>query len=536
MKKLYRVFTAVVLILSFLMCPAAAAVSAVPTSSSVLVNGTAVSFEAYNIAGYNYFKLRDLAKVLSGSAKQFEVGWDAVNNAISLSTGRAYTPVGGELTASGKTGVQSAVLSTARVYIDGAYKQLTAYNIAGYNYFKLRDVGAAINFGVGWNAAASIISIDTSTGYSPIIKSLVVHYLDVGQADSIFIELPNGETMLIDAGNAEDGPGIVSYIKSLGYTKINYLLATHPHADHIGGMAYVVNNLAIGSVYMPKVSTTTQTFLGLLTAIQNKGLTITTARAGVSLLDIDSLKAALLAPNSTQYDDLNNYSAVLKLTFKNNTFLFMGDAEELSENEITADVSADVLKVGHHGSTSSTGTAFLSKVHPRYAVISVGADNTYGHPAQTTLDKLAAAGVTVYRTDKDGLVTFTSDGTTITPGKSPAPAATGGTSTGSTSGTASTGTYKVVISSVNKVGELVTLKNTGSGDVNLAGWVLVSVTGNQRYTFPSYVLKAGGTVTVASGSASGNLKWTTANVWNNDASDPAQLYDSAGNLISSYGG
>jgi hypothetical protein len=209
----------------------------------------------------------------------------------------------------------------------------------------------------------------------------------------------------------------------------------------------------------------------------------------------------------------------------------MGDAETPSENEITSDVSADVLKVGHHGSSSSTGQTFLNQVHPKYAVISVGAGNDYGHPAQTTLDKLTTIGATIYRTDKDGTVVFTSDGSNITVNKTSSTTPSNGDSSGGTGNT----TSKVIISNVDKSAEIVTIKNTGGSDVSLSGWVLVSVTGNQRYTFPSYTLKAGASVTVASGKATGDLKWTTSYVWNNDSSDPAQLYDSAGNLVSTFG-
>lgn len=532
MKKILCFLTALVLVISMLTVGALATVSATPTASKVLVNSQAVSFEAYTINGNNYFKLRDLAKALNGSEKQFEVGWDGPNNAIKITRGIAYTPDGTELVPSGRSGIQSATLSTSRVFINGVQANLTAYLIGGNNYFKLRDVGTAINFGVDWNGTANIIAIDTSIRYTPDVKNLVVHYIDVGQADSIFIELSNGQTMLIDAGNNEDGSQIVSYIKALGYYKITYLAATHPHEDHIGGMAYVINNLEIGSVYMPKAITTTQTYENLLITIQSKGLSVLTAKAGINIVSTENLKVSMLAPNKDQYDDLNNYSAVIKVTNNSNSFLFMGDAEQLSENEITADVSADVLKVGHHGSTSSTGSAFLNKVHPKYAVISVGAGNNYGHPSQATLDSLTAVGATIYRTDKDGTVVFTSDGSKITVNKS----SSTGTPSGGGNTDSQTTTYKVVISNVDKVGELVTIKNTGTADVNLQGWVLVSITGNQRYTFPSYVLKAGGVATVASGDATGTFKWTTGNMWNNSSSDPAQLYDSLGNLVSSFGG
>ena len=239
---------------------------------------------------------------------------------------------------------------------------------------------------------------------------LEVHYIDVGQADSIFIELPNGEDMLIDAGNNDDGDDVVRYISNLGYSSIDYIVGTHPHEDHIGGMDNVVNSFNIKNIYMPKASSNTQTFEDLLLAIKNKGIAVSTAKAGVSILDSPDLKITLLAPNSSQYKDLNNYSVVLKLIYRNTSFLFMGDAEEISENEIMDDVDVDVLKAGHHGSSSSTSTTFLHRVSPIYAIISAGEGNTYGHPAQGTLEKLNAAGVEIYRTDLNGTITISTDG------------------------------------------------------------------------------------------------------------------------------
>lgn len=531
MKKVLGFLLAIVIVTSALNLNGQAVISASQNSSTVLVNGQSVGFEAYTIDSSNYFKLRDLAQALNGTAKQISVGWDGANNAISVSTGKAYTPVGGELTNSGVTGAQSANLSTSAIYIDGVKVSLTAYTIGGFNYFKLRDIAAKIDFGVGWDGNANTITIETAISYSAdasSFKNLVVHYIDVGQADSMFIELPNSQTMLIDAGNDENGSQIVNYIKALGYPKITYLIATHPHADHIGGMAYVVRNINIGSVYMPKATTTTETYKDLLSAISNKGLSVLSAKAGVEVFNANNLSVGMLAPNKDSYDDLNNYSAVVKIAYKSSSFLFMGDAESMSENEITSDVSADVLKVGHHGSTSSTSQTFLNKVHPKYAVISVGAGNDYGHPAQTTLDKLSAIGATIYRTDKDGTVVFTSNGSTISVNKN--------SSSGSSSTETSNTSTKVGIENVDKAAEIVSIKNTGSSDVDLAGWVLVSVAGNQRYTFPSYVLKAGASVTVASGKANGDLKWTSSYIWNNDSSDPAQLYDASGNLVSTFGG
>ncbi|MGN0470236.1 MAG: ComEC/Rec2 family competence protein [Acutalibacteraceae bacterium] len=245
-------------------------------------------------------------------------------------------------------------------------------------------------------------------------RNLISHYIDVGQGDSEFIELPDGTTMLIDAGTADYGETVVDYIKNLGYSKIDYLVGTHPHADHIGGMQKVVQSFDIGSVYMPKASTNTKTYENLLTEIKNKGLKIKSAKAGVSIISEDNLKVDILAPNSSEYDELNNYSAVVKITYKNNKFLYMGDAEKLSEDEIKADVSADVIKIGHHGSTSSSSKNFVKKVKPQYAVICVGKDNSYGHPKDTIIKRWKDIGAKILRTDEDGSITITSDGSNIT--------------------------------------------------------------------------------------------------------------------------
>lgn len=250
---------------------------------------------------------------------------------------------------------------------------------------------------------------------------LIVNYIDVGQADSIFIELPNSQTMLIDAGNNDDGETVVNYIKNLSYDTINYVVGTHPHEDHIGGLDTVINTFNIENIYMPKVQHNTATFEDVLFAIQNKELKINTAKAGTNILNIDNLDIEILAPVNDTYDELNNYSAVVKVTYGNNSFLFMGDAESLSENEITANLKADMLKVGHHGSDTSTSREFLSKVKPTYAVISVGKDNSYGHPSNDVLALLDEFDVNVFRTDEQGTIVAQSDGDIILINKEPSP-------------------------------------------------------------------------------------------------------------------
>lgn len=245
---------------------------------------------------------------------------------------------------------------------------------------------------------------------------LKVHFIDVGQGDSIFIESPGGKTMLIDAGVPEMGKKVVDYIKSLGVTKIDILVGTHPHEDHIGGMDRVIESFEIGKFYMPKVTTNTRTFEYVLNAAKNKGLKIDVAKAGVTLDLGPSVSAEMIAPNSSKYDDLNEYSAVIKLVYKNTSFLFTGDAGAESEREMIEkgyDLKSDVLKVGHHGSSTSTTASFLDDVSPKYAVISCGKGNDYGHPHSSTLKKLKNRNIPVYRTDECGTIVASSDGQNI---------------------------------------------------------------------------------------------------------------------------
>lgn len=246
---------------------------------------------------------------------------------------------------------------------------------------------------------------------------LKVHFLNVGQADSILVQFPNGQVMVVDAGNNTDGTFVVSYLRQQGVKKIDYLVGSHPHEDHVGSLDAIIKIFDIGQVFMPRATTTTKTFEDVLLAIKQKGLKITTAKAGVTVVDQGSLKVNFVAPVGSGYEDLNNWSAVTRIQYGGTAFLLTGDAEAQSEEEMLAsgaNLKADVLKVGHHGSSSSTTPAFLKAVAPKYAVISVGAGNDYGHPHKETLAKLRNAGVQVYRTDLDGTVVFTSDGKTIT--------------------------------------------------------------------------------------------------------------------------
>ena len=205
-----------------------------------------------------------------------------------------------------------------------------------------------------------------------------VHFIDVGQGDSIFIELPNTKTMLIDAAENEYADRITNYIYSCGYNTLDYVVATHPHSDHIGGA-----KVKIGV-------------------------------AGTEIFSDGDLSAVVIAPVTEDYSDLNNSSVMVMLTYGSRKFLFTGDAENSEENTITADIDCDVLKVGHHGSSTSTSRAFLTAASPEYAVISCGMGNSYGHPHTETLDRLKGAGAKIYRTDLQGNIIMTCDGEKIT--------------------------------------------------------------------------------------------------------------------------
>lgn len=254
---------------------------------------------------------------------------------------------------------------------------------------------------------------DTSAAPNSESK-LIVHFLDVGQGDSIFIELPNGKTMLVDAGENYHGQVIIDYVQTIGYHKLDYVVATHPHEDHIGSMPYIVRNFEIGSIYMPDVTANTATFESLLKAIKAKGLRVKNGRTGVHIIKDGELTADIIAPDKPDESNLNNSSIVLLLTFGNVSYLLTGDAETKELNAIRADMHATVLKAGHHGSKTSTTQTLLKKISPSVTVISCGKNNDYGHPHAEVLKMLKSVNSSVYRTDRDQTVIVATDGSSLT--------------------------------------------------------------------------------------------------------------------------
>ena len=242
--------------------------------------------------------------------------------------------------------------------------------------------------------------------------NLTVHFIDVEQGDSILLE-HGDDTMLIDSGEIDKGDDVASYLKSEGIKSLDYVVATHPHSDHIGGMPVILNDFPIGHFVDSGYPYTSKTYENMLTTIDKKNIPFSTPKRGDKIDFSSGIDIQVLNPGSTYFtDDVNQNSVVLKITDGKVTFLLMGDAGLEAENAIMQDgyaVNADILKVGHHGSRTSSGASFISAVSPAVSVIEVGEGNDYGHPHQETLDRLQKISK-VHRTDLDGTITISTDG------------------------------------------------------------------------------------------------------------------------------
>lgn len=267
--------------------------------------------------------------------------------------------------------------------------------------------------------------IDNSVETDALVEfegDLQIHFIDVGQADAILVK--QGENaMLVDAGENETRDELNDYITSQGVTNLDYVIATHPHSDHIGAMYFVIDNFEVGQVLMSAKTHTTKTYEKLLTSIKNKNVEKIVPKLGDKFKLGDATFKIVGPTYASNYgDNINDYSLVIKLTFGNNTFLLTGDAEEKSEEDMLLsgiDLKCDLLKVGHHGSSTATTEEFLKAVNPRYAVVSVGQDNKHGLPDGRVMKLLKSYNIPVYRTDESGTIVVTSNGNKITFDKQP---------------------------------------------------------------------------------------------------------------------
>ena len=386
------------------------------TPQKVYVNGVQHDFEAYAIDGYNYFRLRDLAYLLNGTKSQFSVDWDKENNAIVTATGEPYAAVGNEMRA-GQDHSSTAVPSTQKMTVNGEEIKLSPYNIGWSNFFKLRDLGAALGFNVEYVQKGNTVQI-SSTDYTPeesapaqTQTSVTVSFIDVGQGDSIFID-DGAYEVLIDAGTADKGALVSSYIKPYVDGDLDLVIATHAHADHVGGLTQVINDYQVDEIIDSGDTATSKSWQNYRSAaaaepnckfIPDSDMTISMSQ-GVSIQIIEALDGD---------KNLNNDSVCALLTAGKVKALFTGDNEEAAEAVLAKKVGdVDVFKAAHHGSSTANTMTLLSVIKPEYAVVSCGLGNTYGHPHLQALENFAAAGVTVYGTEKSGTIVMKTDGTT----------------------------------------------------------------------------------------------------------------------------
>lgn len=262
------------------------------------------------------------------------------------------------------------------------------------------------------------LTLSIFVGCNRIPDVLSIHMIDVGQGESILIITPNNKTILIDAGEASQGKKVKSYLLRHRVNKIDLLIGTHPHTDHIGGLSEIVNNFNIKKIIMPQKLHTGTTFEKLLTAIESNDLVIDTPRPN-SIIEFDKdINLHFLGPVRDYGDNLNLWSIVFRLDYKNKSFLFTGDMEREAEMDLINtysknDLNANVLNVGHHGSNASTTQQFLNYVSPEIALISLGSNNPYNHPHKEVITRLEQSGAFIYRTDLQQTVVIFSDGKSI---------------------------------------------------------------------------------------------------------------------------
>ncbi|MDD4567757.1 MAG: lamin tail domain-containing protein [Methanoculleus chikugoensis] len=384
---------------------------------------------------------------------------------------------------------------------------------------------------------------------SDLSGDLVVHFIDVGQGDSILVEFRD-KTMLIDAGERGMGERVIAYLDERNVERLDVVVATHAHTDHIGGLAGVISAYPVGRFVDAAQPHPTATYENLLALVEDLGIPYTAAERGQTVALDPDLEILILNPGAEPIGEVNQDSVVLKVTYKEISYLFVGDAEKPAEKsmmEAGLDLDADVLKVGHHASRYGTSAEFLSAVSPAISVIQVGAGNDYGHPHEEAVERIEATGSRIYRTDLDGTVIVATDGTALTVAAGGAPAATvtaGPTTAAATAiptvtPTATTAPSSgVYIADLDLREEWVAVANGDPAAVNLTGWTIADEGTRNTYTFPVFTLDPGAGVTVHSGAGNDtatDLYWGRGSpVWNNDG-DLATLADANGTVVSTLG-
>ncbi|HBZ6546911.1 TPA: MBL fold metallo-hydrolase [Clostridium perfringens] len=264
---------------------------------------------------------------------------------------------------------------------------------------------------------AGYFGIDlTQDSKVPKDSELMISYMDVGQGDAAYIKV-NGNDILIDAGPRSNSKELLEQLKAKNIDDFELVIATHPHEDHIGGMIDVFKEYEVKAFYSPKITHTTKTYENLVKAVKDEGLKTKELKGGMVIDLGEGAKFEVFTPQKSEYEELNDYSPIMKLSFGDTSYLFTGDAEKLAEEEALAkyktSLDSDVIKFGHHGSSSSSSNAFIEAVSPKYGIISCAKDNKYGHPHRETLDIIKKYNIKTFRTDTDGEIILTSDGKSI---------------------------------------------------------------------------------------------------------------------------
>jgi beta-lactamase superfamily II metal-dependent hydrolase len=258
-------------------------------------------------------------------------------------------------------------------------------------------------------------------GIPSVESGLLVTFLDVGQGDCIFLRSPSGKTMLVDGGPASSYPVIDAYLTSLGVAGLDVVVASHLHADHIGGLISIIDAYPVGEFYYPPFDAESETYFDLLDALHESQAVVNQPLAGADTLISwdDGVEVRILSPYDAVYEDFNDTSYLIRVLYGSTAVLLTGDMTEVGEHlamkaQPNRYFKADVLKIAHHGSFDATKEDFLDAVSPAIAVISAGVNNDYGHPNPALLDRLSERGITVYRTDTDGTITLLLDGISVT--------------------------------------------------------------------------------------------------------------------------
>lgn len=356
-----------------------------------------------------------------------------------------------------------------------------------------------------------------------------VHFIDVGQGDSILIESPNDAYMLIDGGDKGSGDEVVAYLDAQGIDTLDYVVATHPDADHIGGLIDVLKEKEIEHWIDSGKAHTSQTYLEMLSLIDEKDIDFIVPQIDDTIDFDDALDVVVLQADEDASDN-NEASVVLKVTYNDRSFLFAADAGVKKEKDMLAqDIDADVLKAGHHGSNTSSSEAFIKAVSPEVTILSYGEGNKYGHPHAEVTNLLEKYNSLIYATAQSGTIVVETDGVnlsvldadvvTTTPQQKPQ---------------AEANVPNVTITAKDALSEVVSIKNNGAEAVDVTNWTLVSVQGDQRFTFPSFTLQPGKTVHITSGDnkrdGGAYMHWSGRQIWANDG-DAAQLLNDKGEIV-----